>query len=265
MEKIKVGHIPHTLSKKTCEIHDEHYVSVNGGGWFCPSCKKAEILKQDKQDSIRIMNEYNKRIKTNRLFKYSIVSDKTILNAEFKTFSVTCDEEKSNLKNARLMAKRLIDGEVFNAIFSGKTGRGKSHLAMSILKAVNEHATNDWKSCLFIAYYELLALIRNSYNDKTMDSEHVWVDRLIDVDVLVIDDLGAEIGAIGSERTSNDFSNRMLYRILNGRQDKSTLITTNLSREQLRQKYDEKTISRLYRKTSGNVLGFYKSEDKRSM
>ena len=58
-------------------------------------------------------------------------------------------------------------------------------------------------------------------------------------DLLIIDDLGTEL--------SNTFTNSMLYTCINERQlhGKSTVISTNLSLEQLRDRYSERIFSRI--------------------
>lgn len=50
-------------------------------------------------------------------------------------------------------------------------------------------------------------------------------------DVLVLDDLGAELGI--KNKVSTDFNNDILNRILEGRQNKATIFTTNFSGKQL--------------------------------
>ena len=79
----------------------------------------------------------------------------------------------------------------------------------------------------------------------------------------VIDDLGAETGFIGTDKTASGFTQRILYSLMNKRQDKSTIITTNLNSAQITAMYDSKIISRLYRRLGSNVIKFESMNDRR--
>lgn len=89
------------------------------------------------------------------------------------------------------------------------------------------------------------------------------IEHISDVDLLVLDDLGAETGFIGTNKTATDFTQRILYSLMNRRQDKSTIITTNLTGAQLASMYDKKILSRMYRKIDGNVITFNGTKDRR--
>ena len=81
---------------------------------------------------------------------------------------------------------------------------------------------------------------------------------------MVLDDLGAETGFIGTKKTASDFTQRMLYGLMNRRQEKSTIITTNLNSSQISGMYDQKVISRLYRGLNENsLIKFEKTKDHR--
>ena len=89
------------------------------------------------------------------------------------------------------------------------------------------------------------------------------VDKYAKVDLLVLDDLGGETGFIGTDKVASDFTQRILYHLMNRRQDKSTIITTNLNSKQISAMYDSKVVSRLYKNLGGNIIKFEKSKDRR--
>ena len=89
------------------------------------------------------------------------------------------------------------------------------------------------------------------------------IDLLIEADLLVLDDLGAETGAVTTDRTATDFTTRTLYAIINGRMNKPTIITTNLNSKDMAKMYDSKLISRMFRGAEGHVIKFEKTNDKR--
>jgi DNA replication protein DnaC len=93
-----------------------------------------------------------------------------------------------------------------------------------------------------VVYYSAIQLFQtiSSYlfdKDKALITE--LNQTLYESDLLVIDDLGSEM--------TNDFVRSQLFGILNERiiRQKSTIITTNFSYENLREKYQERIFSRI--------------------
>jgi DNA replication protein DnaC len=72
-------------------------------------------------------------------------------------------------------------------LFMGTVGVGKTHLAVSILKALTERGF----SCLFYESGSLLKEIQNSYNIHTQTSELSVLTPIFEAEVLVLDELGA--------------------------------------------------------------------------
>ena len=118
--------------------------------------------------------------------------------------------------------------------FMGPVGTGKTTLAMLVSKA----ALAAGRSVAIYSLPRLLNVIRDTYREE---SSHIaLLDRLTAVDLLHIDDVGAE-------RTS-DWVLEELYSIVNGRYEdqRSIVITTNiLDREALCEQITERTVSRL--------------------
>jgi DNA replication protein DnaC len=117
----------------------------------------------------------------------------------------------------------------------GDVGTGKTTLAMVVAKA----ALESGRSVAIYSLPRLLNEIRRTY-DESSDSSYVQLlDRLADVDLLHVDDLGAE--------KSSPWVLEQLYAIVNARYEgeKSMVITTNLDREQLVDQITERTVSRL--------------------
>jgi len=117
----------------------------------------------------------------------------------------------------------------------GDVGTGKTTLAMLVSKAALEAGNS-------VAIYSLPRLlneIRRTY-DEGNDSSYVQLlDRLADVDLLHVDDLGAE--------KSSPWVLEQLYAIVNARYEaeRSMVITTNLDRGALVDQITERTVSRL--------------------
>jgi DNA replication protein DnaC len=118
--------------------------------------------------------------------------------------------------------------------FMGPVGTGKTTLAMLVSKAA-------LKTGRSVAIYSLPRLLNEIRDTHRAERSHLeLLDRLIAVDLLHIDDVGAE-------RTT-DWVLEELYSIINGRYEdqRSVVITTNiLDHEALCEQITERTVSRL--------------------
>ncbi|MCG3089160.1 ATP-binding protein [Sporosarcina cyprini] len=237
------------------------HLMIIDGQKVCPVCESERRSEELSKKQSEIFERTFNSIAYNVFQKKSVLTDTGLLDASFKNYEVQAPEEIENKEKSVKAFKRYKKGEVFNTWFVGKPGVGKSHLSMSILRNLNESGNRD-KSCLFASVDEMLLRIRNSFNDKeTPFTEFYFVDLLSSVDYLVLDDLGAETGGIGTGKRATDFTMRVLYAIANGRQSKPTIITSNLTLPDLESMYDEKLISRLMRDTY--LIRFQNTTDKR--
>lgn len=261
-------------SDKYCFKHDKEKFPTGikmlerrkGSGEFeCPMCFREGNNNVLEKEYTQLKEEQERMAMFNTLIKRSIVPDKTILNARFNNYHLKEDEHEAK-KNARLMtqyADEIINGQVFNIFLKGAPGVGKTHLSYSLLHRVNNNSNKE-KSCLFIDFDQMLREIRGSYkNPDSIYTEFYFTDLLSKVDVLVLDDLGAEVGNEDTDKKASDFIGRMLRAISNARQDKVTITTTNLSGDKLNAIYDSKTLSRLNK--NAEVVLFKETKDKRSV
>jgi len=118
----------------------------------------------------------------------------------------------------------------------GDTGTGKTTLAMLISKAALEAG----RTVAIYSLPKLLAQIRRTYDSEPGgDSYLSFFERLTSVDLLHIDDLGAE--------KRSDWVLEQLYALVNERYEteRSMLITTNLPHDELEEQIGPRTVSRL--------------------
>lgn len=217
---------------------------IQDGVDVCPRCELDADTKRlsDEVTAIHTANERN--VKRDVLHTKSIFQDETLKQAKFDTYALADDmhEARTNLQHVLQLVERYQQGHQFNVMLAGNVGVGKSHLAVSMLKALRSVEI----SCLFIDTAKMFDLIYDSFNNKESKyTPNYFTELAASVDFLVLDDIGAETGDINTDRHASDYTSRILRSILNGRQDKSTIFTTNLSSEKIMQMYDPKLVDRM--------------------
>ena len=116
-------------------------------------------------------------------------------------------------------------------LLTGASGLGKTFLLRAMATRLMERGV----AVLVISAYDFLQTARKSYfeNDDGMN-------ELMSVPVLMIDDLG-------SEPMMQNVTVEQLFQLINTRQNRklATVLSTNLSLEELRQRYTERIVSRI--------------------
>ncbi|CAI2610603.1 hypothetical protein AKUH3B101J_09000 [Apilactobacillus kunkeei] len=253
-----------TVTDEKCSKHNVNKIifDVSKGQSFCPICQKNQHETKEKELTIKYTNQIKKRRTSKVLTKDSIMTDSDLEDATFDNFEVTNDEQKQALHVAKQSAYQYLKKDnQFNTLLTGEPGRGKSHLALSMLKAVND-TTEKPQSCLFVSVDELFRRIKDSFNySDNKYSEGNMVRLLTNVDLLVLDDLGSE-ASMNRDKSASDFVQKILFGILNARS--RTIITTNLNAKELEAMYNPKLVSRMEKGVQGHLIKFTeKTKDKR--
>src|SRR3954454_21188439 len=136
--------------------------------------------------------------------------------------------------------------------FTGDVGTGKTTLAMLVSKAAMEAD----RTVAIYSLPRLLGMLRDSYDDDAVYSLSELLDRLCAVDLLHIDDVGAE--------QTSPWVLEQLYTIVNTRYEdgRAMLLTTNLDDEALRAQIGERTVSRIH-EICGMPLGLFGEDNRR--
>lgn len=123
-----------------------------------------------------------------------------------------------------------------NLLLMGGTGLGKTHLSSAVAGALIRRGFDVFytSAVALVGDFEYNRFGNNSYNAESGDIGHYF-----HADLLIIDDLGSEL--------SNQFTVSLLYNIINTRliEKKATVISTNLSQGEIRQRYWDRITSRL--------------------
>ncbi len=116
-------------------------------------------------------------------------------------------------------------------LITGGSGLGKTFLVRAMAARLVERG----KNVLIVSAYTFLQIARKSFFEA--DS---GIRELIDIPVLILDDLG-------SEPLMQNVTVEQLFNLINERQSKglSTVVSTNLTLQELRERYTERVASRL--------------------
>lgn len=132
-------------------------------------------------------------------------------------------------------------------LMSGATGLGKTHLSLAIASRVLEKGY----SVIYGSAPELLRIIEREYFGK---SDKDTMSALIGCDLLILDDLGAEM--------EKQLYDSLLYEIINSRVSRGLpmIVSTNYSTAELTKHYPDKICSRLL---SFRLMAFVGSDIRR--
>ena len=151
------------------------------------------------------------------------------------------DNYKGNEKLINDLKSITVEGVVLR----GNTGCGKTHLAIAMAKQIpteDKQQRGSWETIpgtLFTTAPELLLKIRSAFRDDAKQSEEQLIDYYSGCELLILDDLG-------SEKTS-EFAVTTLYVIIDRRirDCRKTIITTNMSQQEIEQTFGARIASRL--------------------
>jgi DNA replication protein DnaC len=135
-------------------------------------------------------------------------------------------------------AKNFGQTQVKNLFFYGSTGLGKTFLSACIAREVSEGG--------FSVVYDTAGIIFSRFEEQKFSRDMQDVREAKDVtrkylrcDLLILDDLGSEL--------TTPFVQSALYQLVNTRliEGRSTIVSSNFTMDDLRQRYTPQIISRL--------------------
>jgi len=195
--------------------------------------KMCNCLKQKLFDEQYNKSNINNIEKENfNCFNLSVYSDEI----DEKKFGSPISPKENILKIKKIVEnfiKNFDDPNEKNLLFTGNTGLGKTFLSNCIAKEL----LSKGKTVLYQTAPVMLDTIISSRFDKNENLNEIY-NNILDVDLLIIDDLGTEC--------INNMKFTELFNIINTRllNQNKTVISTNLSIKNLFSTYDERIVSR---------------------
>jgi DNA replication protein DnaC len=204
----------------------------------CPHnlCDGSGFLYDEETNTARPCRCRPQRISRARARSLSAVIPRRFRDAAWDRQPVV-DLDPTTVRLVRRFAEQVDNhlNEGDGLCFTGSVGTGKTTLAMLVSKSALEAG----RSVAIYSLPRLLSEIRTTFGEGSARSHVELLDRLAAVDLLHLDDLGAQ--------NTSPWVLEELYSIINTRyeEQRSIVVTTNLEREGLRDQIGERTVSRL--------------------
>lgn len=216
------------------QCEDTGYITKNYITSMC-SCLKQKLL--DRQyNKCNIGNLQKENFSFFQDSFYSPIPDTVKYHSD-----ISPQENIQRIKEICLSFIQHFDNpEEKNLLFTGNTGLGKTFLSNCIAKELLEANKT-------VLYQTAPVMLDSIINDKFGKTNSHILDTILEVDLLIIDDLGTEY--------QNNLKFAELYEIINTRllnqnqKITKTIISTNLTLNNLFSTYDERIVSR--------IVGYY--------
>ncbi|MFH0857577.1 MAG: ATP-binding protein [Candidatus Magasanikbacteria bacterium] len=218
-------------------------------------CKKCEydFNPQNQNDTTCPMCLDEEIIKIKNLKEQTLHPEKILVawNLPIKHLNSSFDTYEGGNEIKKFLREAVQDRQ--DILLCGKTGCGKTHLSAAMLRekiitstdlfSSHRNINRQYQGCdgspsYFITVPELLFEIRKTYNDKEISEQEI-VDKYSSVELLVLDDLGAE--------KTSEWVESTLYLIIDrrNRNEKWTIVTSNLTLDEIEVHLGARIASRL--------------------
>lgn len=235
------------IMKKNKELQEERQdILLAGGydagyldiGYSCPECMDTGFIGS------RMCACYEKALKKTAYEKSLLAT--AMPEARFENFhldyysdepdetGIPPRERMESVLDFTLNFCREFERQKRSLLFLGATGLGKTFLS----GCISRELTSRGKIVVYDTAYSIFSLLEKEKFNR--DSEEADISALFDCDLLIMDDLGAEM--------QTAFTKSALYNLINTRllKNKLTLISTNYSMTELEQIYTPRIISRIF-------------------
>jgi len=234
------------IKTEKCIDHGE-YESKNifGDYWSkCPECSDIKIKKRDREEIEKIQKE--EKLKTiNNILNNSLVPER-FKECTLENYKTENQGQKEALKLTKDYFNNFkkINKTGSSMFYCGTYGTGKTHLAISVLlKLIKSGRIRG----IYITTMRMLRDIRRSYSNHDL-SEQVLIDKYIEIPLLVLDEVGVQMGT--------DAEKLLIYEVVNGRYEnyRPTILISNLSFKDMKTYLGERSIDRLKSKHGSMII-----------
>lgn len=195
-----------------------------------PTC---ECVVEREEAKIREAQNFAKKREIEKLFSISNLGER-FSKSTFESF-LDRNGSETAYKVAVKYVKTFKEWNGESLMLWGEPGNGKTHLAAAI---VNELSKKGY-IVVFQSVPELLQRIRSTFNSENKENETQIMRALLECDLLILDDIGAE--------KTTEWVEEKLFNIIDGRYRKElpTLYTSNLEPKELKNQVGKRSYDRM--------------------
>lgn len=248
------GFVGEAETERLCELCDSLGYTLPEKAPACPACNGTQFVRSStsKLEEVRATPcprcagaiTYQRR-EVDRWFALHQAD----VPRGYREFTIATFLDRPALSDSQHQAALLVAGwaekpEVFASqhgrrgiVLAGGVGVGKTGLAIGAIAEAAAWAVRP----RFVSWLRLQSRIADSYGSGSSDSRYRLLDELVRADVLVLDDFGTG-GKLATEHAIGIAEELIEGRVTSGH---ATLITTNLSREQLEAEFGARVASRV--------------------
>lgn len=223
----------------------------------CPVCFYKEPTKTSQISNREAMltMQAAKKDSLNYLLNLSIFPSSSVFNGKFSNFQ-TPNAETEKAKAIALHAARMIsEDKPIHCLLFGDTGRGKTHLESAMIYEISKKMMYRCR-VLFLDMAVMDQMRKMAISDKEAEQRITKCTLEIPkADLVILDDIGRE--------SDSDWGKKFVDDVIRYREDKSLVVSTNLSGQGLRDFYSDQTLSRLRKHMHGYAIPLQKTPDYR--
>ena len=237
---------PKTRTDK-CDTHGEFDARCFIGSiWSkCPTCG-AEAEAREKAEREAKERDDRRQAWQRRIGEAGI--PERFQNRSLQSFIAETDAQTKALEFANAYADSFDDALATgrSALFIGKPGTGKTHLAVGIGLRIMHR---DNRTVLFTTVMRAIRRVKDTWNRESTESETKAIAGLVFPDLLILDEVGVQFGS--------DTEKLILFDVLNERYEKRrpTLLLSNLPLDDVKAYLGERVFDRL-REDGGEAIPF---------
>lgn len=207
----------------------KRFLEIVGGVEYIPQKCTECFDKEMKQTQAAEIRKIREQLPDIYISAFGLGDD--LRHASFENFKPQSERQMKAFQ----YAKEFVTNSDYIVLFFGKTGNGKSHLAVSMLR---EWCSKDQPKCEYVTEKEIFDDLMTALSSKTTTVESV-VKRYVKVEQLVIDEIG--------RAESTPFKKENLLAIVTQRLErkKKTVIIGNMTKDAIVNYFSDAVISRM--------------------
>jgi len=226
------------------------YTSTNFFGEHWTECSKCMIERRDAEAKEQIARDKKAEVEREQR-RWAAKIGSAAIPERFKdrtldSYIAQTSGQQKALAFAKEYAKNFdqVIKTGRSAIFVGKPGTGKTHLAIGIALSIMQQQRQP----VFVTVQRLIRRVKDSWQTKA-ETEGEVIDAFASPDLLILDEVGVQFGS--------EFEKQLLFDVLNERYEKlkPSILLSNIPSEQLADYLGERVTDRL-RENGGALIGF---------